>query len=224
MDNGAVVVVQDKAIGKRQVVLSEKVVKSINMVLADAAEIKEVSSDKDVDDADEVIIQMKDLEKEVNARRLDATRPIDKLKKEIKAAADEYTNKLNDSRKELSKKVADYVRAERLRVERERAEYEAAARRAAEREPEQIADFDDIEDEPAPVIAPLSATSSIVKTRKIKKLVIDDPHSIPRFIQHPDGQRCYLLKPCESTIKTAILDWKVSVPGCRIVEEEITVN
>jgi len=227
-----IAVEQDKGISKTVVVVNAATTQVCLAHIKSAEALTVIDSLEGFEGADSLVRDLRTVKKQINDQRLNATRPIDALKKSIMAAAKELTDPLEAQEKRLGGLILGYQREQERLAEQARQE---ALRKAQE---ETVAgasiggpinDFDDgvCDGElPAPdyTPAPPVVKSTSVTTRMVEILVIDDLTYVPHRITCPgsDGP-IDLLAPIETNIK-AVLKTGITIPGVRIVKEERQVG
>lgn len=222
------------------------VVAEIAAALAAAAAITAVDSPEQLQTADAAAVEIHRLAKVAEEHRKAAKAPILELGKAIDDACKPGLAKLDEAKKSLQRLSISYqnkVRAEAERIRREQEEAERKAREEAEAERRRLqaeadaaakeaADLLGVEVEPEVVAMPELPmprvvidprmppnTYSAVKTRKVQRVEINDPRALAHAYEVAGA---VLVQP-DAKVVERLLKAGVSVPGAKLVTEEIPV-
>lgn len=226
------------------VVLSSGLVAQVESLTTQANAIT-VTDPATLEQAESLFETIRQLNKRIRDDRLELTRPLDALKKQVMDVEKQATGPLEDAQKRLGNAAHAYrqeIKRQAEEAERKRREEEARLRREADErrrqaeeearrkaeeeaalfgtpvEPElvNIPDPEPVKPEPVHVPAPLPSKSKI-KTKKTEVLVIEDEGALLAAACKEGGKIAGVpvLSIDEKAIKK-LMAAGVTVPGCRI--------
>ena len=166
------------------------------------AESYEVKTKENVEEASNYLLKIREVEKAIEAKRLEFTKPINQSLKAINSTFKELSSPLEKARKLLTDKILDWRRKEQERIAAEEAKRMEEVRKLQSK---------GIEVPELPTIEKTEATIGKTQARKVWTFMVEDFSKVPDIYKMINNV----------AVNDAIRNGHRIIPGLKIYQEEI---